>query len=158
MKTRTSWDATWLNVAGAVAARSACSRSQVGAVLVRGNRVVATGYNGPAKGYPADTEKGCRDWCERAAGTTPTAGAGYGYSCPAIHAEANALLHASRSDTEGATMYVTHSPCAECAKLISNSGVVCVVMAESPPSHRPDPIPYLKMCGIEVEISGWSWS
>ena len=155
MRTRTSWDTTWLNVAQAMSQRSACSRAQVGAVLVKGSRVVATGYNGPASGYPADTEQGCQAWCQRAAGAAPAAGTGYGYACPAIHAEANALLHASRADTEGATLYVTHSPCAECAKLISNSGVVCVVMAENPPDHRPNPIPYLKMCGIEVEITEW---
>lgn len=127
--------------------RSACVRATVGAVVVRDNRVVSTGYNGPASGYPADTSLGCRSWCTRsAAGLDKTAG--YGYACPSIHAEANALLHASRQECEGATLYVTHAPCADCAKLISNSGVAVVVMLQAPESHRPDPIPYLNQCGI----------
>ena len=134
--------------------RSACERAQVGAALVMENRVVATGYNGPASGYPADTNLGCRSWCTRAAGN-PDLTTGYGFACPSIHAEANALLHASRGDTEGATLYVTHSPCADCAKLISNSGVSKVVMLMAPPEHRPNPVPYLEKCGLEVVILPW---
>jgi len=76
----------------------------------------------------------------------------YGFGCPSIHAEANALLYASRAETDGATLYVTHSPCADCAKLISNSGVTRVVMLEYPAAHRPNPVPYLEMCGLVVEI------
>jgi len=76
----------------------------------------------------------------------------YGFGCPSIHAEANALLYASRAETERATLYVTHSPCADCAKLISNSGVTRVVMLEFPPAHRPNPTSYLEMCGLVVEI------
>lgn len=148
--TRSTWDTVWADVAQAVSRRSACDRAQVGAVLVRGNRVVATGYNGPAAGYPANTAQGCTSWCPRASGQ-PAANVGYGFSCPSIHAEANALLHAGRADTEGATLYVTHAPCADCAKLISNSGVVKVVLLQAPESHRPDPIPYLTSCGIDVE-------
>lgn len=147
---RSSWETVWAEVAQAVSRRSACDRAQVGAVLVLHNRVVSTGYNGPASGYPADTSQGCRSWCSRAAGLTPDAGAGYGFGCPSIHAEANALLHASRQDSEGATLYVTHAPCADCAKLISNSGVARVVLLQMPEPHRPDPVPYLQACKIEV--------
>lgn len=153
MNARSSWDTVWADVALAVSRRSACTRAQVGAVLVRDNRVVSTGYNGPASGYPASTDLGCQAWCERATGN-PGKDAGYGYACPSIHAEANALLHASRHDAEGATLYVTKSPCADCTKLISNSGVSRVVMLEAPAEHRPDPIPYLLKCGIDVEVSG----
>lgn len=118
---------------------------------MRENRIVGTGYNGPASGYPADTSQGCRAWCERAA-SRPEPSTGYGYACPSIHAEANVLLHASRRETEGATLFVTHSPCADCAKLISNSGVASVVMLEKPSPNRPDPRPYLESCGISVEV------
>lgn len=151
MTTRSTWETVWAEVAQAVSRRSACERSQVGAVLVQGNRVVATGYNGPASGYPADTSLGCRAWCERAR-SRPEPSTGYGYACPSIHAEANALLHASRREAEGATLYVTHSPCADCAKLISNSGVARLVMLEKPSSNRPDPRPYLHECGIQTEV------
>jgi dCMP deaminase len=147
--TRSSWNTVWAEVAQAVAKRSACNRSQVGAVLVKDNRVVSTGYNGPAKGYPADTSLGCAGWCQRAL-ETPDLAAGYGFGCPSIHAEANALLYASRTETEGATMYVTHAPCADCAKLISNSGVARVILLQQPEEHRPDPVPYLRSCGIFV--------
>lgn len=116
------------------------------------NRVVSTGYNGPAASYPADTSRGCRQWCPRSAGGDLDKAVGYGYTCPAIHAEANALLHASRRDVEASTLYVTHAPCADCAKLISNSGVARVVMLRAPEDHRPDPVPYLTSCGIEVVV------
>lgn len=149
--TRSSWDTVWADVAQAVSRRSACDRAQVGAVLVRQNRVVATGYNGPASGYPADTSQGCQQWCQRASGNA-TVDSPYGYSCPSIHAEANALLYASRADAEQATLYVTHAPCADCAKLISNSGVARVVLLKAPEAHRPDPIPYLLSCGIKVDV------
>lgn len=147
--TRSTWDTVWAEVALAVSRRSSCDRASVGAVLVSNNRVVSTGYNGPASGFSGDTDLGCRNWCQRSAGQ-PDAATGYGYSCPSIHAEANALLYASRSDAEGATLYVTHAPCAECAKLISNSGVARVIMLRRPESHRPDPVPYLVDCGIQV--------
>lgn len=151
---RSSWDTTWADVARVVSSRSSCERAQVGAVIVRDNHVVSTGYNGPASGYPAETGLGCRQWCPRSAGGDLDSSVGYGYACPSIHAEANALLHASRRDVEGATVYVTHAPCADCAKLISNSGVARVVMLRSPEKHRPDPIPYLTSCGLEVTCPG----
>lgn len=149
--TRSSWDTVWAEVAQAVSRRSACDRAQVGAVLVAGNRVVSTGYNGPASGHPADTSQGCQSWCERARGAQPGEGTGYGFGCPSIHAEANALLYAERSHTVGATLYVTHMPCADCAKLISNSGVAEVVFLMLPERHRPNPVPYLQSCGIRVK-------
>lgn len=148
---RSSWDTVWADVARAVSRRSSCTRAQVGAVLVKENRVVATGYNGPASGYPGDTDLGCTAWCARAS-QQPQQQAGYGFSCPSIHAEANALLYASRRDAEQATLYVTHAPCADCAKLISNSGVARVVLLQEPEPHRPDPIPYLVSCGLEVSV------
>lgn len=148
---RSSWDTVWADVALAVSRRSACERAQVGAVLVKDNRIVATGYNGPASGYPGDTNLGCMAWCWRA-NSKPTETTIYGYQCPSIHAEANALLYASRQNVEQATLYVTHAPCADCAKLISNSGVIRVVILEPPATHRPNPIPYLHKCGIQVEV------
>jgi len=148
---RSTWGEFWVDVTRAAARRSACGRAQVGAVLVRDNRLVSTGYNGPASGFPADTNEPCTSWCRRASGE-PDQAAGYGFACPSIHAEANALLYASRAETVGATLYVTHSPCADCAKLISNSVVVRVVLLELPAAHRPDPVPYLVACGVEVEV------
>ena len=149
--TRSSWDTVWAEVALAVSRRSSCDRAQVGAVIVRDNRVVSTGYNGPARGHPADTDLGCVSWCLRAA-ETPDLALGYGFTCPSIHAEANALLYASRSDVEGAVMYTTHAPCADCAKLISNSGVAELVMLKAPEPHRPNPIQYLTDCEVMTRV------
>jgi dCMP deaminase len=148
--TRSSWDTVWADVAWAVSRRSACIRAQVGAVLVHKNRVVSTGYNGPASGYPANTDRGCTSWCPRSAGQ-PASTDGYGFSCPSIHAEANALLY-RHWGVQDMTLYVTHAPCADCAKLISNAGVTRVVMLRAPEAHRPDPTPYLRSCGIQVDI------
>jgi dCMP deaminase len=124
----------------------------MGAVIVsKDNHVISTGYNGPAATWP---ESGaCINWCERAQGITPL---GKEYSgCPAIHAEANALLYVDRSQSIGSTIYIVSPPCDACAKLISNSGVsrvVCRISAAD--SHRePDKvIEYLRKCGIEVLI------
>lgn len=119
---RPTWDETWLQVAKAVAERSLCTRRKVGAVIVTAaNRPVSTGYNGP----PAGLELGssCREFCPRVANKT----ADYN-NCVAIHAEANALLFASRSQYEGGTIYVTHICCYDCAKLIANSGLARVVI------------------------------
>lgn len=149
--TRSSWDTVWAEVAQAVSRRSACSRAQVGCVIVKNNRIVSTGYNGPASGYPANTSQPCQNWCQRAAGSVNLE-TGYGFSCPSIHAEANALLHAGRAEVEQATLYVTHAPCADCAKLISNSGASKVVILQPVEAHRPDPTPYLLSCGLEVEV------
>lgn len=149
---RPTWDQVWADVAEAVARRSSCDRAQVGAVLVRDNRVVSTGYNGPASGSPADTALGCQRWCLRAQGA-PALADSYGYTCPSIHAEANALLDASRAEALGGTLYITHAPCADCAKLISNSGVARVVILRDLEEHRPNPIPYLQSCGLEVVLT-----
>lgn len=119
---RPTWDDTWLAVARAVAQRSLCVRRKVGAVIVTAqNRPVSTGYNGPPAGLGLVTP--CSGLCPRANNKT----ADYD-NCVAIHAEANALLFAARSQYEGGTIYVTHICCYGCAKLIANSGLSRVVI------------------------------
>ena len=123
-------DQSWMAMAFVAGRRSLCDRSRTGAVIVSvQNRIVATGYNGPPAHYAPANDQTCSHWCARAADGATDAGQGY-LSCPAIHAEANALLYASRRDVEGGTLYVTRVPCWDCAKLISNSGlaaVTCVI-------------------------------
>jgi dCMP deaminase len=124
----------------------------MGAVIVSNEqRLVATGYNGPAAAWPESGE--CIEWCARAKGEAPLNNL---YDeCPAIHAEANALLYVDRSKSTNATVYVTSPPCMQCAKLISNSGasrVVCRI-GEQDMHRRPETVlEYLKKCGIEVVI------
>jgi dCMP deaminase len=150
--TRSTWDEVWMEVADAVAKRSRCSRAQVGAVIVDGNkRICATGYNGPAVKYPAYGD--CLEWCERAQGKT---GLGSDYEgCPSIHAEANALLYVDRSAVDNGTIYITCAPCMQCAKLISNSGLSRVVarVREADLHRNPESVlEYLRKCNISVQV------
>jgi len=108
---RPSWDEYFIRIAEATAARSSCPRAKVGAVLVVGKQIVATGYNGAPAGTPNCLEAGCRM---------------FGNHClRAVHAEANALVHAAKRgiSTRGATLYCTHKPCIHCAKLLINAGI-----------------------------------
>lgn len=119
---RPSWDEIWLEVARVVAERSKCTRRKVGAVIVTtANRPVSTGYNGPPAGLKVPQD--CGAFCPRSSNKTDDYD-----NCVAIHAEANALLFAARSQYEGGTIYVTHMCCYGCAKLIANSGLARVVI------------------------------
>lgn len=152
MNSRPSWDDTWLAVAETIGRRSRCSRAQLGAVIVSENqRICATGYNGPAASWPEDGD--CISWCDRAKGKTPLDNI-YD-SCPAIHAEANALMYVDRSSVLNGTLYVTGAPCMQCAKLISNSGisrVVCIVRPEDAHRNPEAVLNYLVRCGINAEV------
>lgn len=125
---RPDWDTYFIDIAKAVAARGECTRSQVGAVLVRDERIRATGYNGAPRGKPS-----CLDGaCPRATSAAVPAVSSYDdgpTACIALHAEQNALLYASRDDTEGGTLYVTREPCADCQRMIDGSGITRVVVA-----------------------------
>lgn len=160
---RPSWDETWMEAADAIAKRSRCVGRQVGAVIVdKRNRLVASGFNGAPTNYqpanPSDSlsePPECTVWCERQRGRSISTPVGYGLRCPSIHAEANALLFVDRSACEGGTIYVTSACCAECGKLISNSGLVRVVMRlEERDSHRQpyDTVDFMRLCGITVEV------
>lgn len=141
-----------MDVADVMGRRSRCVRAQIGAVIVSANnRIASTGYNGPAATYPHDGF--CDTFCPRAMGTAPL-DASYD-SCPSIHAEENAIAYVDRSVVEGGTIYVTGACCMRCAKLISNSGIACVVMrvTEGDSHRRPDDvIRYLETCGLRVVI------
>jgi dCMP deaminase len=107
---RPSWNEYFLGIAEAVSKRGDCTRRQVGAVIVKNNRIVATGYNGTIPGQP-----GCLDGqCPGGDGVIP---------CITIHAEANAILYADRNDCEGADIYISDVPCQHCQKLISGAGI-----------------------------------
>lgn len=122
---RPSWDEWGLNLAKAVATRADCRRAQHGAVILSvEHRVVATGYNG----YPSG-QRGCLSGgCPR--GSVPPSELphlspyheGIG-RCDAVHAEANALLHANWADVQGGTMYITGAPCHGCLVLVKGSGL-----------------------------------
>jgi len=124
---RTTWNDTWMGVAVLLGRRSPCVRAQVGAVIVTtDNKIDSTSYNGPISGL--ELEGTCDQWCERAitGDTSPD------YSrCQTIHAEANALIRANHERIQGGTIYVSTSPCLNCAKQIGNSGLACVVYRDT---------------------------
>ncbi len=151
---RASWQDTWLLVADAVAGRARCVNSSVGAVVVTAdNRVAATGYNGPPRGFMAGGP--CSGWCPRAAGNG-TGTADYS-ACESIHAEVNALLRADATLIQGGTMYVTRVPCVNCARVVANSGVRRIVARRTP---EDDPVrvnavdAYLAGCGVALLTIG----
>jgi dCMP deaminase len=118
---RPSTEIYYAALAMMVSARAECIGLKVGAVLVRGDRVAATGYNGTPSGFPNCSDGGCVR-CSRRTEFGP----GVGYDkCICVHAEANALLSAARFGVavDGAIAYVTHQPCFSCAKELIQAGV-----------------------------------
>lgn len=123
---RPDWNQYFLNIAAAVSMRGECTRAQVGAVIVKNRRIVATGYNGAPAGAPSCLDGACpRASSDVEPGSSYDTGPG---ACISIHAEANALLYADRDNCEGATLYATHIPCGGCTKLIAGAGISYVVI------------------------------
>jgi len=157
---RPTWAQTWMAMADAMALRSKCVGAQVGAVIVtRDNRLAAASYNGPAAGFrvqqydgPQEPIGDCSHWCPRM--KTGDKSPIYGLNCPSIHAEANALLRADFTDISGGTLYSTRGICADCAKLISNSGLTHVVHRVTESDLHRDPAAvenYLELCGLTIK-------
>ena len=125
---RPGWNEYFLDIAEAVSKRADCSRRKVGAVIVRENRIVATGYNGAAPG-----RAGClAGFCPR---SSSDVGPGSSYdtgpgACIAIHAEANAIMYAGIDGCKGSTMFVTSEPCEGCEKMIWASGIKHLIHAD----------------------------
>jgi len=122
---RPSWDTYFMALASLAARRSNCMKRRVGCVLVRGNRVVSTGYNGTPRGLANCGEGGC-------ARCNGGLGAGLGLAaCLCIHAEENALLEAGRERIpDGATLYCDTCPCLTCSIKIVQVGIREVVYSQ----------------------------
>ena len=127
-----------MSIAEAVRARADCLGSEVGAVLVRGNRVISTGYNGTPAGFQHCKEGGClrcqeRDRLDRdPAYESPHPETMKGKAldiCFCVHAEQNTLLNAARHGiaVEAGTLYVTHQPCFSCLKESVQAGIQRIV-------------------------------
>ena len=116
--TRPEWSETWLEVAATMAKRSLCTRRRVGAVLVKDNRVISTGYNGTSPRSAECFSGGCPRG--RISGNLPEDY--HAFPCYGIHAEANALLRAGER-AQGSSLYCTHKPCPQCQNLIMGAGV-----------------------------------
>ncbi|MFC1923895.1 cytidine/deoxycytidylate deaminase family protein [Chloroflexota bacterium] len=139
-------DEYFLKIASVVAERSTCRRHHVGAVAVKGKHILATGYNGAASGLKDCLELGClRDDMDVPSGTRHEI-------CRAIHAEQNVIVQASLHGVslEGATIYVTHSPCILCAKMLANAKIKrFVTFSEYADDSFRD---LFKEAGIEFEL------
>ena len=126
-------DERYMRMARIWAENSYCERRKVGALLVKDKMIISDGYNGTPSGF----ENQCEDE--------------HNVSKPyVLHAEANAITKVARSDnsSDGATLYVTASPCIECAKLIIQAGIKRVVYGEQ--YRILDGVDLLRRAGIEV--------
>jgi dCMP deaminase len=123
--TRPNWDEYFIHIALAVSLRADCSRRKVGAVLVRDNRIVSTGYNGSPPGGLSCLAGECpRAQSNVQPGSSYDTGPG---SCIAAHAEQNAIIYAGRDKCLGSTLYVTEAVCGGCARMIEASGISRIV-------------------------------
>jgi len=128
-------DSRYLRMARIWAENSYCQRRQVGALVVKDKMIISDGYNGTPSGF--------ENVCEDDEGLTKTY---------VLHAEANAITKLARSsnNSDGATIYITASPCIECAKLIIQAGIKRVVYGEK--YRLTDGIELLQRAGIEVVL------
>jgi len=127
-----------------VKARSTCLRRQVGALVVRDKRILATGYNGAPTGCKHCAEIGClRDKLNIPSGQRQEL-------CRASHAEQNAIAQAAYSGTsiKNGTLYITHQPCSICAKMIINSGIKKIIFKGNYPDELA--MTMLQEAGIEI--------
>lgn len=130
----TKFDQRYLEMAAVWAKNSYCKRRQVGALIVKDRMIISDGYNGTPSGF--------ENVCEDENGVTKPY---------VLHAEANAITKVAQSGNSslGATLYVTASPCVECAKLIIQAGIKRVVYTDE--YRLTDGIDLLKRAGIECE-------
>ncbi len=127
------YDVTYLRMAQEWSKLSYCKRKQVGALIVKDQMIISDGYNGTPSGF--------ENVCEDDEGKT---------KWYVLHAEANAITKMARStqSSDGATLYVTVSPCKECSKLIFQSGIRRVVYHE--PYKDDSGLDFLRKAGVEV--------
>ncbi len=127
------YDKAYLRLAKSWASLSYCKRKQVGAIIVKDAIIISDGYNGTPAGFD--------NCCENEAGET------HWY---VLHAEANAILKVARStnNCKGATLYLTHSPCKDCSKLVLQSGISRLVYQEA--YKDTSGIDFLESAGLEI--------
>ena len=130
------YDAAYLRMAAEWSKLSHCKRRQVGALIVKGRSIISDGYNGTPSGF--------ENFCEDEDGYT---------KWYVLHAEANAILKVASTtqSCEGATLYLTMSPCRECSKLIHQAGIRRVVYASE--YKDPSGLDFLRKAGVAVVLA-----
>ena len=127
------YDKAYLRMASSWAKLSHCKRKQVGAIIVKDNMIISDGYNGAPTGFDncCEDEEGKTHWY-------------------VLHAEANAILKVAKStnNAKGATLYLTHSPCKDCSKLVLQAGISRLVyIADYKDTSGVD---FLRSAGLEI--------
>ncbi|MEW6172594.1 MAG: cytidine/deoxycytidylate deaminase family protein [Bacillota bacterium] len=149
---RPDWDVYFMAVASVVSTRSTCLRRKVGAVIVKENRILTTGYNGAPSGLEHCLDTGClREEQGVKSGERHEL-------CRGLHAEQNALVQASLYGVGigGATLYCTHQPCVLCAKMLVQAGIKRVVFGGDYPDKLAESI--LAEAGVKLErFTGEPW-
>jgi dCMP deaminase len=134
-KKQLKYDIAYLRMAQEWGKLSYCQRKQVGALIVKDRMIISDGYNGTPTGFEnnCEDEEGYTKWY-------------------VLHAEANAILKvaASTQSCNGATLYITLSPCKECSKLIHQAGIVRVVYSKA--YREESGLQFLKKAGIDVKL------
>ena len=135
VKKLNKYDKAYLRIAKEWSLLSYCKRKQVGAIIVKDRMIISDGYNGTPSGF--------ENFCEDEEGYT---------KWYVLHAEANAILKVASTtqSCEGATLYLTMSPCRECSKLIFQAGIRRVVYASE--YKDPSGLDFLRKAGVEVEL------
>ncbi len=128
---RPKWNDYFMKITEDVSERATCVKRKVGAIIVKNNRILSTGYNGAPKGFDHCTD----DTCIRKQMNVPS---GQRHElCRGLHAEQNAIVQAAVHGVsiEGSTMYCNYQPCAICVKMIINAGIIKLVYAGGYPDE-----------------------
>ena len=148
---RPSWDEYFMLQAELAKLRSNCITRKVGAVIVRGNRQLATGYNGTPPGIKNCDEGGCKRCADRMEGKIKS-GEELG-RCLCNHAEANAIMHCAilgiEAGVKGAILYSTFVPCLECTKMAITIGIKKFICLDEYPETNYE---LLKEADVKIEI------
>lgn len=136
-------DVTYIKMAQTWADLSHALRKKVGALIVKNNTIIADGYNGTPSGFENE--------CEEAVNNEDGTFREYRTKWYVLHAESNALAKVAKStqSSEGATLYVTYSPCTECSKLILQAGIKKVVYLEE--YRDVAGLDFLRRAGVEIK-------
>lgn len=133
-KKQLKYDRAYLKMAREWGKLSHCKRKQVGALIVKGRMIISDGFNGTPSGFDncCEDEEGLTKW-------------------EVLHAEANAILKvaASTQSANGATLYITLSPCTQCSKLIHQAGIKRIVYAKA--YRDTSGIDFLEKAGVEIK-------
>ncbi len=143
---RPDWQTYFMEIAKLIATRSTCVRRKVGAIIVKDNRILTTGYNGTPTGIRHCLDRGClRDELNIPSGERHEL-------CRGMHAEQNAIVQAASHGVsiESGEIYCTNQPCIICAKMIINAGIKKIIIGNSYPDELASEM--LNEAGLKVVI------